>query len=151
MLWARRSRSGSAWSRSAISGAGCGPTAVGLKASQRTLRSYAPALARKGGPKGVRAPRSFHFRPDGASRPVRQLRARLGADPFVPHLFAALAEKERAMISARTKAALSAGRARGVRLGNPRFAKVPAAKREGADAFAASVEQVIRDCPSDGP
>ena len=70
------------------------------------------------------------------------------------HLFAALAEKERAMISARTKAALSAARARGVRLGNPRFAearaKAPAAKREGADAFAASVEQVIREAQRAG-
>jgi DNA invertase Pin-like site-specific DNA recombinase len=42
------------------------------------------------------------------------------------HLFAALAEKERAMISARPKAALSAARARGVRLGNPRFAEARA-------------------------
>jgi hypothetical protein len=33
-----------------------------------------------------------------------------------PLRFAALAEKERAMISARTKAALAAARARGVRL-----------------------------------
>ena len=37
-------------------------------------------------------------------------------DPFILHLFAALAEKERAMISARTKAALAAARARGVAL-----------------------------------
>jgi DNA invertase Pin-like site-specific DNA recombinase len=38
-------------------------------------------------------------------------------DPFILHLFAALAQKERAMISARTKAALAAARARGVTLG----------------------------------
>src|SRR5271167_4330007 len=41
-------------------------------------------------------------------------------DPFVLHLYAALAEKERALISARTKAALAAKKAQGVRLGNPR-------------------------------
>lgn len=42
-----------------------------------------------------------------------------GVDPFILHLYAALAEKERAMISARTKAALAAAKAKGTRLGNP--------------------------------
>lgn len=39
------------------------------------------------------------------------------ADPFMLHLYAALAEKERTLISERTKAALAAVKARGVRLG----------------------------------
>lgn len=39
------------------------------------------------------------------------------ADPFILHLFAALAEKERALISERTKAGLRAAKRRGVRLG----------------------------------
>lgn len=45
----------------------------------------------------------------------------LGVDNFQLHLFAALAEKEREMISQRTKAALHALKARGVKLqsGNP--------------------------------
>jgi DNA invertase Pin-like site-specific DNA recombinase len=38
-------------------------------------------------------------------------------DPFVLHLYAALAEKERAMISERTKAGLAAAKRRGQRLG----------------------------------
>jgi DNA invertase Pin-like site-specific DNA recombinase len=51
--------------------------------------------------------------------------AELGADadPFMLHLYAALAEKERALIAARTKAALHAAKGRGVMLGNPRLAQ----------------------------
>ncbi len=40
------------------------------------------------------------------------------ADPFTLHLYAALAEKERALISARTKAALARKKSAGVALGN---------------------------------
>lgn len=43
------------------------------------------------------------------------------ADPFMLHLYAALAEKERSLISQRTTAALVAAKARGVRLGNPQL------------------------------
>src|SRR4051794_30240070 len=41
------------------------------------------------------------------------------ADPFMLHLYAALAEKERRLISERTKAALAAKKAAGASLGNP--------------------------------
>jgi DNA invertase Pin-like site-specific DNA recombinase len=41
------------------------------------------------------------------------------ADPFMLHLYAALAEKERRLIAERTKAALAAKKAMGVTLGNP--------------------------------
>lgn len=41
------------------------------------------------------------------------------SDPFMLHLFAALAEKERALISQRTTAALAALKRRGTRLGSP--------------------------------
>lgn len=53
------------------------------------------------------------------SRKVPFIVAELGADtdPFMLHMYAALAEKERRMISARTKAALAAARGRGTVLG----------------------------------
>lgn len=76
--------------------------------------------------------------------------AELGADadPFMLHLFAALAEKERAMISARTKAALKAAKERGTVLGNPRLAeariKAEASRIAAADAFAESVAPIIK-------
>ena len=44
----------------------------------------------------------------------------IDADPFMLHLYAALAEKERRLISERTTAALSARKAQGARLGNRR-------------------------------
>ena len=47
--------------------------------------------------------------------------AELGADvdPFMLHIYAALAEKERRLISKRTRVALAAKKAAGARLGNP--------------------------------
>jgi DNA invertase Pin-like site-specific DNA recombinase len=75
--------------------------------------------------------------------------AELGADtdPFMLHLYAALAEKERALIATRTKAALRAAKARGVTLGNPKLAQAREAansrKQAEADQTASRVMPVI--------
>src|SRR5882672_9146461 len=75
------------------------------------------------------------------------------ADPFMLHLYAALAEKERRLIAERTKAALAAKKAAGARLGNPRNLAHAgsigrAALIDVADEFACGlipVVQAIRD------
>lgn len=69
-------------------------------------------------------------------------------DPFILHIMAALAEKERKMISQRTSAALQALKARGKILGNTRNiaeARVLAAKAnsEKADEFADKLKPTI--------
>lgn len=70
------------------------------------------------------------------------------ADPFMLHLFAALAENERGMISARTKAALGAAKKRGVRLGNPMISearvKALTGRVSAADDFARGIAPIIR-------
>jgi DNA invertase Pin-like site-specific DNA recombinase len=77
------------------------------------------------------------------------------ADPFMLHLYAALAEKERNLISERTKAALAARKAAGAKLGNPRNMHAAAARgREvamaSADEFAASMLPVLNAIRSAG-
>lgn len=58
-----------------------------------------------------------------------------GVDPFMLHIYAALAEKERRLISERTKAGLAAARRRGVALGgrNSRSDKTAAEAKERAE------------------
>jgi DNA invertase Pin-like site-specific DNA recombinase len=68
--------------------------------------------------------------------------AALGMDvpPFMLHIYAAFAEKERQDISDRTKAALAVAKARGIRLGNPQ--EVQAAEI-AARAFAETLRPVV--------
>ena len=77
------------------------------------------------------------------------------ADPFMLHLYAALAEKERRLISERTKAALAARKANGGRLGNPRnIAQAGELGRQvqvsAADEFAAKVLPALRAIRTSG-
>jgi DNA invertase Pin-like site-specific DNA recombinase len=77
------------------------------------------------------------------------------ADPFMLHLYAALAEKERRLISERTKAALAAKKASGDRLGNP--SNIGQAGELGrsvqtaaADEFVASLLPIVQAIRSAG-
>lgn len=98
-----------------------------------------------------RLSRDVHFISGLMAHRVPFVVAELGADvdPFILHLFAALAQKERAMISARTKAALAAARARGVTLGGPDLSKARkraiASIKALADQHADNVLPVIRE------
>ena len=64
-------------------------------------------------------------------------------DPFVLHLFAALAQKERALISARTKEGLKAAKARGAKLGGW-TAGSEASKRQ-ADELAERMRPILAE------
>jgi DNA invertase Pin-like site-specific DNA recombinase len=77
------------------------------------------------------------------------------ADSFMLHIYAALAEKERALISERTRAALAARKAQGALLGNR--TNLAEAQRKGtearsaaSDAFARNVLPVVRDIQASG-
>ena len=99
-----------------------------------------------------RLSRDVHFIAGLMAQRVPFVVAELGADvdPFMLHIYAALAEKERRMISERTRAALAARKRQGALLGNPtnraeagRAGAVSTA--EAAQRFAENVAPVIRE------
>lgn len=100
-----------------------------------------------------RLSRDVHFISGLMAHRIPFLVAELGSDvdPFILHLFAALAEKERVMISIRTKAALRAAKARGAKLGAPKGKLVIARHqallgiRTAADRHASNVLPLIRE------
>ncbi len=129
---------------------------------RRPQLAAALAAARKGKAavlvaKLDRLSRDVAFISDLMARRVPFIVAELGAeaDPFMLHLYAALAEKERHLISDRTRVALAAKKAQGVKLGNP--VNLPAAgakgadtQRTAADAFAANVLPIVRQIQTAG-
>ncbi|MBV8138096.1 MAG: recombinase family protein [Deltaproteobacteria bacterium] len=110
------------------------PELAGALAKARALRC----------PVGVakldRLSRDVHFISGLMAHRVPFIVAELGpdVDPFVLHLYAALAEKERALIAGRTKSALAAAKAKGVKLGNPR---IEAARGEAVVAIKAAADR----------
>lgn len=79
----------------------------------------------------------------------------LDVDSFQLHLWSALAEKERQLISERTKAALQAAKLRGVKLGNPKNLNEAqqrgrATQTKKADAFALNIKPVIDEIRAAG-
>jgi DNA invertase Pin-like site-specific DNA recombinase len=104
-----------------------------------------------------RLSRDVHFISGLMTHRVPFIVAELGADadPFMLHLYAALAEKERHLIAERTRVALAAKKAAGAKLGNrtnlpEASAKGATANRAAADAFAANVLPIIRQVEAAG-
>jgi DNA invertase Pin-like site-specific DNA recombinase len=61
-------------------------------------------------------------------------------DPFMLHIHAAVAEKERSLIARRTREALAAAKARGMKLGDPEIGE---RKRVEADAYAETLREAV--------
>jgi DNA invertase Pin-like site-specific DNA recombinase len=127
--------------------------AAALKAARKVK---APVLVAK----LDRLSRDVHFISGLMTQRVEFIVCDLGRqpDPFVLHLYAALAEKERGMISARTKARLAAAAARGTKLGMARkpkkeqranralaFAAKHKAATARADALRPHIEFALKD------
>lgn len=104
-----------------------------------------------------RLSRDVHFISGLMSQGTGFIVAELGAnaDPFFLHIYAAIAEKERKLISERTRAALAIRKAQGMLLGNrtnlaEAQAKGGMAAKVAADAFAVNVLPIIRQVKASG-
>jgi DNA invertase Pin-like site-specific DNA recombinase len=103
-----------------------------------------------------RLSRDVHFISGLMAHKVPFLVAELGSDvdPFVLHLFAALAEKERNLIPTRTRQALAAAKARGIALGSPKLQEAResavASIKARADKHATNILPVIGEVQKAG-
>ena len=94
-------------------------------------------------------------RADGAACPLYRAELGADADTFMLHLYAALAEKERRLISERTRAVPAQRKAQGTQLGNPRNGKDAAglgraAQILEADRFAANILPFVEAIKASG-
>ena len=103
-----------------------------------------------------RLSRDVHFISGLMVHKVPFVSAELGkdADSFMIHVYASLAQKERELISERTKAALKSAKCRGVALGNPNLDSARLAghetNRQAAQMFADKVRPVVEPLLSSG-
>lgn len=99
-----------------------------------------------------RLSRDVHFISGLMAQRVPFIVAELGidADPFMLHLYAAFAEKERALISQRTKAALQAAKARGVELGKHGRDVLAPANRNAAVERAKALKPIVKPLLDEG-
>ena len=113
------------------------------------LAAAIKAARKAGGPVIVskldRLSRDVHFISGLMAHRVPLIVTELGSDvdPFVLHLFAALAQKERSLISARTKEGLKAAKARGTKLGG--WTAGSEASKRAADALAARMKPILTE------
>jgi DNA invertase Pin-like site-specific DNA recombinase len=92
-----------------------------------------------------RLSRDVHFISGLMAHRVPFIVTELGSDvdPFVLHLFAALAQKERSLISARTKEGLKAAKARGKKLGG--WTSGSEASKRQADELAERMRPILAE------
>jgi DNA invertase Pin-like site-specific DNA recombinase len=129
-----------------------GKGADALDRRPKLAAALADARKRKGSvvvAKLDRLSRDVHFISGLMAHKVPFIVTELGddVDPFLLHLYAALGEKERALIAGRTKAALAAKKAQGVVLGGPKLNEAREASKAvvaaNADRHAANVIPII--------
>jgi DNA invertase Pin-like site-specific DNA recombinase len=113
-----------------------------LAAALKTARAHkAPIIVAK----LDRLSRDVHFISGLMTHQTPFIVAELGADadPFMLHLYAALAEKERRLISQRTKDALAVRKAQGVKLGGLNVGVIKA--RDEAKARAEALRPILAE------
>ena len=130
---------------------------TGKGADARDKRPQLAAALRKA--KQIKAPivvskldrlsRDVHFISGLMTKRVPFIVAALGknVDPFMLHVYAALAEKERALISERTRVALEQAKKRGVVLGNPNVGKMVTEATAARDAILRPILQEMWEMP----
>ena len=96
-----------------------------------------------------RLSRDVHFISGLMTKRVPFIVAALGknVDPFMLHIYAALAEKERSMISERTRDALAKAKQRGVVLGNPNVGKMNTEAAAARDAELKPILETMWELP----